>query len=418
MTEPTFDILIAGAGPAGLALSAALADRAPDLRIGLLSPSHPAPWPNTYGAWLDELEAADEADCTDHIWHDPTVATGAHRLHRLDRAYALIDNDALRASLRERARDGGVEEISAVATGYTRSSEETLVVRSRGERAWEATLVFDATGHRPTLLTTPQGDPGYQRAWGIVADVTGDPIPGDSRMTLMDYRSDYLAGETDREPTFLYAMQLDDQRYFLEETSLVARPPVEFDTLEERLNRRMTARGVTVDRVVETERVSFPMGQPLPTSDQPVVGFGAASGMVHPATGYMVGPMLGRVDRVAGAAADSVRRLSSVDQRAARVWKSVWPSELRGTRHLLTFGLETLLGLEADVLRDFFDAFFKLDRTDWGVYMSGEGSPAATARIMATVFRHASIELRGELMRRALSREAYHLVRALIPNRP
>ena len=394
MIEPTFDILIAGAGPSGLALSAALADRAPDLRIGLLSPRHPAPWPNTYGAWLDELEAADEADCADHIWHDPTVATGEHRPHRLNREYALIDNDALRASLRERARVGNVEELSGVATGYERSSEETLVVRGRGERTWEATLVFDATGHRPTLLKTPQGDPGYQRAWGIVADVTGDPIPGDSRMTLMDYRSDYLAGDADREPTFLYAMQLDDQRYFLEETSLVARPPVEFDTLERRLNRRMTARGVTVDRVVETERVSFPMGQPLPTSDQPVVGFGAAAGMVHPATGYMVGPMLGRADRV------------------------VWPSELRRTRHLLTFGLETLLGLEADVLRDFFDAFFQLDRTDWGVYMSGEGPPAATARIMATVFRHASIGLRGELLRRALSREAYHLVRALMPNRP
>jgi lycopene beta-cyclase len=416
MTEPNYDMLIVGAGPAGLALTAALAEQASGLRVGLLSPTHPAPWPNTYGAWMDELEAVGLARCAERSWAQPTVELTGGRRQRLDRTYTLMDNESLRASLRDRCQKGDVTEIEGVAEAWERAAPGTLRVEGRGGDAWRANLVVDATGHRPTLLRSELGTAGFQRAWGIVAEVDGEPLPSDTAMTLMDYRDDYLNDEPDVQPTFLYGMHFGENRYFLEETSLVARPAMDFQTLERRLERRLEARGVTVETILERERVSFPMGQPLPDVDQSVVGFGAAAGMVHPATGYMVGRMIGHADRVAGAAARAIPSADTVEARASEVWRAVWPEPLRRTRHLLSFGLETLLELEGDALRDFFDAFFELDRADWSDYMSGESNPAATARIMTTVFRHASLGLRGDLLRRAASPEIGHLVRALIPN--
>ena len=417
MTEPDYDILIVGAGPAGLALTAALAQQAPALDVGLVGPEHPARWPNTYGAWLDELDAVGLADCIEQRWSEPTVELTHDRRHRLDRTYALLDNARLRASLRRRSQAGDVDEIDGVATSWSHGSADVLRVHGRDGTSWRAKLVVDATGHQPSLIQTNLQDAGYQRAVGLVADVSGNPLPDDCAMTLMDYRTDSLEGGPDRTPTFLYGMHLDGDRYFLEETSLVARPPVEFELLTGRLERRLAARGVTIEQVIERERVSFPMGQPLPDLDQPVVGFGAAAGMVHPATGYMVGRMLGHAGRVARAAETALHNAGSATERAETVWRAVWPPDLRRTRHLLSFGMETLLSLEAETLRDFFDAFFELDRTDWSDYMSGQSLPGATARIMSTVFRHASVGLRGDLLRRAVSPEFVHLVRALIPDR-
>ncbi len=60
-----------------------------------------------------------------------------------------------------------------------------------------------------------------------------------------------MAGEglwgTQREvPSFLYAMPVSGRRVFLEETCLVAKPPLPFSTLKRRLHRRLDAMGLKV----------------------------------------------------------------------------------------------------------------------------------------------------------------------------
>lgn len=60
-----------------------------------------------------------------------------------------------------------------------------------------------------------------------------------------------MAGEglwgTQREvPSFLYAMPVTDGRVFLEETCLVAKPPLPFSVLKRRLERRLGAMGLKV----------------------------------------------------------------------------------------------------------------------------------------------------------------------------
>ena len=49
------DVLVVGAGPAGMALAAQCARRG--LRTGLVDPAPQRPWTATYGMWADELPA-------------------------------------------------------------------------------------------------------------------------------------------------------------------------------------------------------------------------------------------------------------------------------------------------------------------------------------------------------------------------
>ena len=86
-------------------------------------------------------------------------------------------------------------------------------------------------------------------------------------------------------PSFLYAMPFGRKRVFLEETCLVARPPLPFDTLKRRLERRLRATGIKVIKVHDEEWSYIPVGGPMPVHTQSLTAFGAAANMIHPATG-------------------------------------------------------------------------------------------------------------------------------------
>lgn len=71
-------------------------------------------------------------------------------------------------------------------------------------------------------------------------------------MLFMDWRDSHLDKHPDLKernqalPTFLYAMPFSKKRIFFEETSLVARPPIPFDELKDRLFARLQHLGITV----------------------------------------------------------------------------------------------------------------------------------------------------------------------------
>ena len=68
------DVLVAGAGPAGIAVAAECASRG--LAVGLLAPDPDAPWAPTYCSWADELDPAVPVDARwDDIVVRPTPGT-------------------------------------------------------------------------------------------------------------------------------------------------------------------------------------------------------------------------------------------------------------------------------------------------------------------------------------------------------
>jgi len=412
----TRDVLVAGGGPAGLAATAALASDG--LRVACVNPVQPPRWPNTYGIWADELHAVHLEEAAHRSWPNPRVEFDGRRSHRLDRSYARIDNEKMLQALVDRAEraTGAVEWVEGTVTGVD-PTETGVRIETRAGSPLEATIAVDATGHDPALVDRDDtGNPGFQTAYGLEARCTPPPCDRDE-MVLMDFRTDHLAeveisGEP---PTFLYALELESGRYLLEETTLVARPPVGEDVLERRLRRRLDHRNLEVD-ADSFERVKIPMGLSLPDPGPRTLPFGGAASMVHPATGYMVGRVLRAAPELAEAVASELAPPAGGARPARAVqsgWSAIWPRTRRRARELLMFGQKALLEMSADQTADFFDAFFELPRRDWSDYMSGHISAGRTAHIMWNVFETIDLDLQGTLARTAFSPGGRHLLRSI-----
>lgn len=351
----------------------------------LVDPYIDAPWEPTYAAFEDELPSG----VSEHRWSG-CLAAG----HELARPYALVDHAALRHEL---ARPG-LEQLGEVVLDCERDGPHFRVRTHGGFLA--ARFVVDASGHAPILLKRqPQPALGWQTAFGWLLEVEQHPFDLD-RMVFLD-----LQGPADPLPTFLYAMPLGPRRLFVEETSLIAAVSPEFGLLRERLQRRLSQLGVQ-GRVLATERCRFPMGEALPCLDQPVLGFGAAAGFVHPATGYSLASTLAMAPRLA----DALARVQ--DPREA--WAALWPQERLRSRALHRFGAQVLLGLDQAGTRGFFEAFFRLPESQWRAYLRVDSEPTQLAAAMTRVFREADLRSRMELVASGLSPRGLELARTLL----
>jgi lycopene beta-cyclase len=204
------------------------------MRVALIDPSPLAPWLNNYGVWCDEFKALGFDDCYRAVWNKARVVIDETDVEgkMLDRAYAQVDRKKLKAKLFARTLKQGVEfGAAAVESCDNSSSSHSIVTLSDGRKVF-AKMVLDATGHSRKLVEFDRDfTPGYQAAFGIVATVEKHPFPLDT-MLFMDWRDEHLSPkfkeQNDRLPTFLYAMPFSETEVFLEETSLVARPGLDF----------------------------------------------------------------------------------------------------------------------------------------------------------------------------------------------
>lgn len=66
LKAPYVDLVVAGAGPAGAAIAARVAEAG--YRVCVIDPAPLGVWPNNYGVWVDEFEAMGLEDCLEVIW--------------------------------------------------------------------------------------------------------------------------------------------------------------------------------------------------------------------------------------------------------------------------------------------------------------------------------------------------------------
>ncbi|MGM0818650.1 MAG: lycopene cyclase family protein [Actinomycetota bacterium] len=389
MSEPDCDLLVVGAGPAGLGLAAACADLG--LRVHVVAPRPETPWRPTYGLWLDEAREAGLAQALAHAWPRTVVRTGAAAQHTLARGYGLLDNAAAQATLTARIRAAGGGLVEGVVAGAD-DGRVTL----RDGRTITAAVVADASGHAPVLAPRPQ-PAGFQSAFGV--ELTLEEPPGaEGAMTLMDFRD----GGSPAPPTFLYAMDLGAGRWFVEETSLVAREPLGFPALEARLRRRLGLRDRWPSTPRMVERCVFPMGAPIAARPPGAFAFGAAASMVHPASGYQVGPSLVRAPVIAAAVAEARRRDLPPDDAAALAWSRLWSRDRRRQHALHRLGAAVLLDLGLDDLQAFFAAFFTMPEGRWRAYLGDARGVGDVERAMLDLYARVSPRLRWRLTRAAV----------------
>ncbi|ANZ39288.1 hypothetical protein BBK82_27740 [Lentzea guizhouensis] len=198
----------------------------------------------------------------------------------------------------------------------------------------------------------------------------GTVIESDSTETvLMDWRE----GDT-----FLYTVPLGNNQVLVEETCLARRPGMPLDQLRQRLHARLP-------EGVREERVRFPLDAPRHKN-----AFGAAAGFIHPATGYSVATSLALAPKVAAAVE------AGEDPKHV-----IWSPKARAVHALRRFGLETLLRMDAEQTRDFFELFFGLPTELQRAYLSGREDLKGTAAAMLALFRTAPAHVRWNLIRPA-----------------
>ncbi|KAL4182582.1 hypothetical protein AMTRI_Chr11g150830 [Amborella trichopoda] len=389
------DVVILGAGPAGLSLAEKVS--ASGVRVVCIDPSPLAVWPNNYGVWVDEFSPLGLEDCLDHVWPLASVLLDDQKVKYLDRPYARVSRNALKRRLLEGCVTNGVNFLRAKAWRVEHQEFSSLVNCDDGS-AIKGSLVVDATGFKTPFMEYPKNrNHGYQIAHGILAEVEGHPFDLD-KMVLMDWRDSHMGNEpylregNRRLPTFLYAMPLGPNLIFLEETSLVSRPILSYLEIKKRMVARLRHLGIVVKEVLEDEKCVIPMGGRLPIIPQNVVGMGGNAGLVHPSTGYTVARSLAVAPILADSIVDCLgsTRMIRGRQLHSRIWNALWPLDQRMVREYFSFGMETLLKLDLEGTRRFFDAFFDLDPYHWHGFLSSRLSLSELAMLSLNLFGNAS----------------------------
>jgi len=409
MNTTGFDVAVIGSGPAGMAMACACAERG--LSTAIVAPHPTRPWPQRYGVWASELSERPEAQAYAQVFSRPFVQVDDDLRFDLAAGYARLDTHVLQTHLTERARAAEVQVVPGSVHELAHRPGHSQL-RLRDEGPIEARIVIDASGAAsPFVRREGEHEAGFQAAYGEVVEVSGHPYAPDE-MALMDF-----CGDDGGPPTFLYAMPLSERRLFVEETSLVGRPAVPYDALRERLHRRLARMHIEVGTTLDRELCLIPMGGPLPLRNQRVVAFGAAGGMVHPATGYQVARAL----TLAPAAAEALLGGLSVGSKEAarRAYEAIWPNHQLRAWELYRFGMLVLCDLDRTQLRAFMDAFFRLPPAKWQGFMQGSLSPTEICSAMWQVFGFATSDLRQKLLAMGTNRRGSRLLlRAALPGNP
>ena len=405
-----------GGGPAALAIASELVKRGVDVE-GLSTNDPAAPLQNTYGIWGREVDCLGLGNLLGHRWVDSvsyfeSPGSEAAFPHHLD--YGLLDKTRIQEHWLNQCGKGSMVWHRGKAKQIHHGLQASKVITEAGEML-ESRLVIDASGHDSKLVQRPdEGPVAGQAAYGIVGRFSKAPVSA-GQFVLMDYRSDHL-GEIERNaepPTFLYAMDLGDGVFFIEETSLALAPAVPIAVLKDRLHRRLAQRNISVLEVHHEEFCLFPMNLPLPDLNQQVVGFGGSASMVHPASGYLVGALLRRAPGLADAVVSGLRADLDSAELACLAWQALWPLGLRRKHALYRYGLEKLMRFQERQLREFFATFFSLSIDEWYGFLTNTLTFTQLLGSMIHLFAISPWRVRWGLMQQQ-GRELSLLLRILI----
>lgn len=407
------DVLVVGAGPSGLAIAAELA------RLGLattvVAPRLGETWERSYGAFRRDLPDTSLDAAVRRTFVRPLVRVSASPPIALSETYVRFDTVALQTLLVERAARSGVQLLSGSIDRVEFEPEsQAPVCRASldpgpGEKQIEprrvrlpARLVVNASGGALITEGAPRALPvGYQSAYGEWIDVAEHGL-ADGEMFLMDYRPSGSGSSSQKSfGSFLYAMPETGPAHgpgvlFVQETVLIGEAPAPMSVLRERLGRRLKSMGLHSARTLGTERCVIPLGGALPDPRARLLPFGAASGFVHPATGYQLAKALRLAPEIARVVAEGLE--SGREDVVSSAIEHMWPEAARRSYRFYELGAATLATLDADMMEEFIGDFFSLSGGRWQRFMSGAMDAAEIAETMWRVFVRARGALRARLI--------------------
>lgn len=400
------DICVLGSGPAALAIASACTGGG--ATVALVAPDPESRWEPNYCLWADELPRGMD-DLCEHRWVGASFFTSLG-MRKLDRAYVKLDTPGLQSFFWGALHAGSARIVSARAIRLEPRSGETRVYTDDGATV-RARVVVDASGaSSPFIQRAHRRPPAFQTAFGLLLRAPGhgfDPM----RAVLMDYRS--VSPRDVDPPSFLYALPLSDDHLFVEETCLARRPAFGLDALRARLEVRLTSLGLHRGEQIRQEHCWIPMGLGLPVPGQALVPFGAAAAMVHPASGYSLAHVLRKANPVADSILQGLE-MGDPERAVASANATLWPRAHRASWELYTFGLETLVGMGAAQIAQFFDAFFQLPSDAWAGFLGGTLTPIELGTVMNRLFWTLPPRARWQLLRKGFAAGAAPLTRSFL----
>jgi lycopene beta-cyclase len=405
MTE-TYDIGVLGSGPAALSIATACSRRGAS--VALVAPAPESLWVPNYCLWADEVSSEMEG-VAEHVWPEVCVATPLGT-QKLNRPYVKLSTPELQTFLWNAFRSGTAHVIPRRASHLDHRVGETWIHVDDGS-THRARVVVDASGATTRFVRrVHRRAPAFQTAYGLMLRAPDHGFdPG--QMMLMDFRP--ASGDATEPPSFLYALPLGGGRLFLEETSLARRPAMRLEVLRARLHIRLESLGLERAERIGEEHCSIPMGLGLPAHGQPLVPFGAAASMVHPASGYLISQILRKADPVAESILEGLDS-GGADAAVTSGNATLWPRAQRTVWELYGFGLEALVDMNATAIARFFDSFFQLPLEAWSGFLAGTLGPSELGVVMTRLFRSLPASVRWHLVRRSLSGGAAPLARSFL----
>jgi lycopene beta-cyclase len=359
-TDCKFDVVVVGAGPAGLALAAEALDLGG--RVAVVDPQPEQSWKPTWCAFEDDLPSGVPQA---RRWRGAEIRLDSRTIVD-ERTYLQVDGPALQAGLLERTR-------AATFVQRAAAQRHESGVRLSDGSVLGSEAVVDCTGGAQILGGA--GRPtAFQTAWGLEIETDGHPW-NPEHAVWMDLT------ELEETPSFLYVLPHDGQRVFVEETSLAARPAVPLALLELRLAARLEKLGVNVREITAVERCSIPLDMPRPSG----LAFGAAAGMVHPATGYLLSRVLAGARGFAAAIASGNGLAEQARLAGGR------------SRALHLLGLDVLVDCNGPDLAGFFETFFALPQSARDQFLAVQPRFLDTTLAMGRMFYSASFPLKRRL---------------------
>ena len=359
---------IAGLGPAGAIVALRAAERGWDVTAWdprVRTDGKLPRWPATYGALMAEVpEWARRFFSSAYV---PRTVT--HRQRPLAYSYAMLDKDSLR------------REVEASSAKIRHGSVP-------GSIGSPDHVVIDCTGAPADSGVFWQVAVGYVLPRHLFSDA--------NPATFMDWQR-----PTPSPPSFLY-VQPTEEGILWEETVLATRisPRQLIDKLTLRLEARLDAEvpewRETPREQLQREVVAIPMGtrksgtSPLDACPRRQrYYFGAAAGLINPATGYSVGAALNQVDQLLDRIAEDhssqedkhLPRLSRLS--CGNVHRMAQQANTELARALRRIGAELISQASHTTLRDFFDAFFQLSAQRQLAYLTGHNGLAVAATMWA-----------------------------------
>lgn len=407
------DVLIIGSGPSALTLAVACGRQGLSVLCVALDPMQR--WKQNFGSWTDEMVGSELETCIDKSWANPLVFT-PHRT-ALHQNYSRIDTPKLQEHLLNTAQELGITLRAGRVLSVDHQPTHSTVTLSGGE-ALKARLIVDATGHTENFLKKSGGHASaWQVAYGQFLRVEGGHPWAADEMVLMDYRiPDRVRGHRDwnRSPTFLYVMPMSSDLVFVEETVLIHRPGISMQVLADRLAVRLADVGIRASSVESEEHCMIRMIGANPEIGQRTVGFGAAGGMIHPATGYSVTRVFREAPIMAGVLANHLDEGGSPARAAAAAWGALWPADRRRQWELYGFGADMLCQLDARQCQAFFNAFFAMQPKLWRGFHSATLPASGVAQAMSSLFFKSRASTKRMLLSAGASRKGIRLMRELM----